>query len=144
MNEAVRRAGKIYLDANVIIYFVEQAAAWQPKLQSLLEHAIEHDVGLFVSDAGIAECLYGAFKARSAELEARYRQLFFELPLFRRVAVDSERIFAAARLGAEHGLHLVDAIHFLAAMETGCEIFLTNDGRFRSSHDVEVVPLKTL
>jgi predicted nucleic acid-binding protein len=50
----------------------------------------------------------------------------------------------AARIGARKGLKLVDAIHFSAALEPGCDVFVTNDSRIRSSDGLEVVLLENL
>jgi len=41
-------------------------------------------------------------------------------------------------------LKLVDAAHFLAAVENQCDVFITNDARLRSSHGVEVIQVATL
>jgi predicted nucleic acid-binding protein len=41
-------------------------------------------------------------------------------------------------------MKLVDAIHFSAALERGCDVFVTNDSRIRSSGGLEVVLLESL
>lgn len=144
MNSALATASRIYLDANCLIYFVERADGLQEKISTFIRNAVEGGRGLVCSEVGLAECLYGAFKAKSAELEAAYREIFFDIALFEICPLDGERAISAAKLGAEKSLKLVDAIHFLAALECGCEVFLTNDERIRSSHGVSVVRLKDL
>lgn len=144
MNERLIGASRIYLDANCIIYFIERTDELQGKVAKVIQFAGENDRHLVCSEVGVAECLYGAFKAKSRELEAAYKEIFYDLGLFELCAVDGDRVKAAAKIGAEKGLKLVDALHFVAAMEMECEIFVTNDERFRSSHGVEVVQLKDL
>jgi predicted nucleic acid-binding protein len=70
--------------------------------------------------------------------------LFYQAALFMLVPVEGERLEDAARIGASQGLKLIDAIHLLAAIETECDIFITNDGRFRSSHGAQVVQISEL
>jgi predicted nucleic acid-binding protein len=93
---------------------------------------------------GIAECLYGAYKLNSDELEARYNEIFYDIALFEIAPVNGEQWKAAARVGARDGLKLVDALHFVAAVECQCAVFVTNDARFRSSDGVKVVAATSL
>jgi len=110
----------------------------------VIEIAVNSSVPIFVSEIGVAECFYGAFKRKSAELEAKYNEMFYEIALFELLPIDGERALLAARIGAEKGLKLVDALHFCAAVEANCSIFITNDRRFFSSHGVSVVQVKDL
>jgi len=97
-----------------------------------------------VSEIGIAECLYGAYEVNSAALETRYNEIFYDIALFDIVPVNGERLKDAARVGARKGLKLVDALHFAAALESQCAIFLTDDARIRSSDGIEVVTAANL
>ena len=144
MNKAIEAASKIYLDANCIIYFVERADELQARIASLISYCADHGQGLACSEVGVAECFYGAFKMGSDALEATYSEIFYDIALFELCPLDGERAKDAARLGAEKSLKLVDALHFLAAIELECSVFVTNDVRFRSSHGVHVVQLKDL
>lgn len=135
---------KIYFDANCIIYFVERSDELQAKIAALFLYAAENDLSLFCSEIGVTECLYGAFKTKDIDLEATYNKMFYEIGTFGLCAIDAERTKAAAKLGAEKSLKLVDALHFLAAMEFECDVFVTNDERFRSSHGIQVVKLRDL
>jgi predicted nucleic acid-binding protein len=144
MNKAIEEASKIYLDANCIIYFVERADALQAKVAELIRYATDHGQGLACSEIGIAECLFGAFKMASDALEATYNEIFYDIALFDLCPLDGERAKQAAKLGAEKSLKLVDAMHFLAAIETQCDVLVTNDSRIRSSHGVRVVQLGDL
>jgi predicted nucleic acid-binding protein len=144
MNKTIAKAAKIYLDANCIIYFVERADELQSKVAELIRFAAENDKELACSEVGVAECLYGAFKSKNPELEATYNEIFYDIALFELCPLDGERIKAAAKLGAEKSLKLVDAMHFLAAIEVKCDVFVTNDERFSSSHRIQVLQLRDL
>jgi len=144
VNDALAGASRLYLDSNALIYFVERDDAIQRKVGDAIAGAINSGRPVVISEVGVAECLYGAHKMQSAELEARYLEIFDDIALFEIVPVDGERLKAAARLGAQKGLKLVDAAHFLAAIETECDVFLTGDNRIRSSHGVKVIALRSL
>jgi predicted nucleic acid-binding protein len=145
MNDAVlARAAKVYFDANVIIYFVEESATYQTKVANRLYDLIEREIPLATSELAIAECLFGAYKRRSPALEQAYDRLFFEERPFDIETIDFATLIAAAKLGAETGLKLIDAAHFCCAMAARCDVFLTNDRRFRSRGGVEVVRIDDL
>jgi predicted nucleic acid-binding protein len=129
MNKHLESASRIYLDANALVYFIERSDELQEKIGRVVEFAVRADKPIYMSDIGVAECLYGAYKAQDADLEQKYNEVFYEAALFALVPVDSELIKNAARLGARHGLKLVDAVHFLTAVENACDVFITNDAR---------------
>jgi predicted nucleic acid-binding protein len=144
MKTRISSASSIYLDANALIYFMERSDDFQEKVGGVIAHAVENNIPLFVSEIGIAECLYGTYKNGREPLTSQYQELFYEIALFQIIPTDGQKLIAAAKIGADKGLKLVDATHFLSAMEAGCDLFLTNDTRFRSSHGVEVVTLSDL
>jgi predicted nucleic acid-binding protein len=137
----IAEARQLYLDANLIIYFFEREDVLQEKVALIFNQAVLAGTPIVVSEIGVAECLYGAFRLQSEALENKYREFFYDLPLIRVEPVDGEKLIAAAALGASKGLKLVDAVHFAAAVETGCDVLVTNDRRFRSSHGVTIVQL---
>ena len=143
-NEAIRAAKRLYLDANCLIYFIERDDAIQKKVADLLAYADQNSIELVCSEIGVAECFYGAFNLNSLPRETLYRELFYNIALFKLCPVDGERLILAAKIGAEKGLKLVDAVHFLAAREAECDVFVTNDSRFRTSHGVKIVSLADL
>ncbi len=138
------QARKLYVDANLIIYFFECEDDLHDRVANLLNQAVLVGTPIIVSEIGVAECLYGAFRLQNQALEKKYREFFYDLPLIRLETVDGEKLIAAAAFGASKGLKLVDAVHFAAAVETGCDVFVTNDRRFQSSHGVTVVQLRDI
>jgi predicted nucleic acid-binding protein len=141
MIEAVQSAARIYFDANCIIYFVERTDDLHRKVADLISFSQENRKDLFCSEIGVAECLHGAYRAGSAELEKAYDKIFYDIALFELAPIDNQRARAAAKMGAEKSLKLVDAMHFLAGVEFGCDVFVTNDRRFKASHGISVLIL---
>ncbi len=144
MIEHFQSKSRIYFDANILIYLIERADALQQKIVQALALLEQTEAALHISAIGVAECLYGAHKSNSELLIQQYQDIFYNNGLFNLIPVDSERIISAAKLGAEKNLKLVDATHFLAAIEMDCEVFLTNDRHFKSSHGITVVQLDEL
>ena len=144
MNDAIRAAKRLYLDANCLIYLIEREDTLQKQIANLVAYAVQNGIELAISEIGVAECLYGAFKRNSALLESLYTEIYYDVPLFMLCPVDGERLKLAAKLGAEKRLKLVDAVHLLAATEHECDVFVTNDTGFKSSHSIHVIQLSQL
>lgn len=115
-----------YLDANCVIYFVEQNPTWFTRVAARL--AALHAAGdsIAVSDLTRTECLVGPFLSGNAADLASFQAFFSDpgiqvLPLTAAVCERAARIRAAYRFG------LPDALHLAAATEHGCGLFLTND-----------------
>jgi predicted nucleic acid-binding protein len=48
----------------------------------------------------------------------------------------------AARLRAETGMKLIDALHYVTALKAECKYFITNDTGIRSTDALEVISIK--
>ncbi len=59
----IKPRGLIYLDANVIVYFIERRDDLQKKVGDVLSAGAAAGSRFIVSEAGVAECFYGVFKS---------------------------------------------------------------------------------
>ena len=144
MIEHFQSRSSIYFDANILIYLIERVDELQRNIVQALTILEQTGATIHISNIGVAECFYGAHKSKSELLIQKYHDIFYENGLFNLVPVDNDRIISAAKLGAEKSLKLVDATHFLAAIEMECEVFLTNDRHFKSSHGITVLQVDDL
>jgi predicted nucleic acid-binding protein len=142
--EALVKARRVYVDANPIIYFLEDQNDMRRLARSAYHVLIANEAQLITSEFTLAECLHGAFKRQNALLIERYQHLFETTDVFDVVPVHRGVLKFAAKLAPEKGLKLADAIHFATAYISDCDVFLTNDVRFRSSHGVAVALLAGL
>lgn len=141
MSEPLAGVSRVYLDANIFIYFVEGQEPHQSRAAAALKAIDSAKIHAITSQLAMAECLYGVFKQGKAGLEADYRQIFQDIGMVAVAPVTADVFEAAARLGRESGLKLLDCIHIAAAEIAGCEALLTNDGRFRSRAGLRVINL---
>ena len=131
----------IYVDANVLIYFIEGSQIFEKAARALFSCVAERDLLMRTSEITVAECLYGTHRLRREVLAQQYQQLFFEIGAVDLIAVDLDILEHAALIGADQRLKLVDAIHLASAVVSGCRTFVTNDKRFRPLNGIEIVQL---
>lgn len=127
----------VYLDANVVIYYVEQNPIWGPKVTARISALRATGDEIAVSDAARLECLVGPMISGDSRVLADYAA-FFSHPAVRVLPVSVAVWERAARIRAIHNFKPLDALHLAAAAEHGCGLFLTNDVPLSRFPDIAV------
>lgn len=121
----------VYLDTNVFIFALEGAAPFASGLADLFASIDTGGVMAVTSELTLAEVLVRPF-----EIEDDEAVRTFELALSSRSGLSVEPVDRAilrtsAKVRAELGGKLPDAIHIATAVERGCRYFVTEDHRLR-------------
>ncbi len=114
---------RIYLDASPVIYAIEHVDFYAPAVDKRLSTP---DTILVASDLTRLECRVKPMQDNNSDLLADY-DLFFEKVVSHAVALSKEVIDRATEIRARFGFKAPDAIHLAAALESECDVFLTND-----------------
>lgn len=133
--------GRVYADAQSIIYTVERRSPWLPVLDPLWLAVQAGTVRAATSALSILECLVIPYRRSDTALVTRFEGMFSD------PGVDVEPITEAilrraARLRAAiPKLRTPDAIHAATALELGVALFVTNDLGFRGVSGLPVAVL---
>jgi predicted nucleic acid-binding protein len=127
----------VCLDANIVIYLVEQNPLWGPRVAARIAAYLAAGDEIAVCDAARLECLVGPFQNKNAAELASYAA-FFAGPSTRMLPVTAAVWERAARIRAEHRFSALDAVHLATAVEHGCGRFLSNDAQLKRFPDVVV------
>jgi uncharacterized protein len=118
----------VCVDANCIIYLVEQNPVWCLKIVDRLATLRQAGAEIAASDLARTECLTQPLARGNAALIVDYQRFFGgnQVRMLPRTASVCEQ---AARIRAASNFHLKvpDCLHLAAAVEHGCGLFLTND-----------------
>jgi len=118
---------RVYLDANLFIYFAEG----HPDLSELVRHVLSAvDDGLMTaatSELTVAEVLVRPIRERATRQADYYRRLITDGPGLSVLPVTRAVLEEGARVRAVYGIRLPDAIQVATAALSGCDVFLTND-----------------
>lgn len=129
----------VYVDTNIFIYFIEATPRHFERARALLTHIDRVGARLVTCELTVAECLYKPHRDGDTELVRIYERLFAADGGIDIAPLDGSLARRAARYGGELGLKLIDAIHYIAALEAGCDVFVTGDARFRSGPHMSVL-----
>lgn len=131
----------LFLDTNIVIYALEQHAAWSRLAQARLAAAQAAGDTFMISDLVRMECLVLPIRQSNTAVEALYHA-FFARPDMTVVAVTAAVCDRAARIRAAHNFKPLDALQLAAAAEHGASVFLTADARLSAFTGLTVEVLK--
>lgn len=141
----MRIAGqRIYLDANIFIYAMEEIAPWAQSTCRLLEAIDAGRCTAVTSELTIAECLVKPFELGRSDVVETYLDLLRSRGALTIAPISREILVAAAEARAAHGLKLPDAVHVATALNTQCAFMITNDRALANVPFVQTAPLSDL
>lgn len=137
-----------YLDTNIVIYAVQAAAIEHQRAMAHLTTLEQAGYQFVISELTITEALVLPFQPGNGQLLEEYFR-FFHGPHLRTVCFTTAMHYRASAIrGNQHypatppaqpkRYSLADALHLAAAIESGCEMFLTNDNQLNSFRDIAI------
>jgi predicted nucleic acid-binding protein len=127
----------VFLDASIVIYFVEQPLVWGPKASARLADLRAAGETFTATERVRMECLVGPIKTGDAAALADF-MAFFAAPDLAILPITTAVAHRAATIRATYGFRPLDSLHLGAAAEHGCGLFLTNDVLLRRFSDLTV------
>ncbi len=135
---ALPDGARVLLDTAPIIYVLE-GHPLADRFAGLFERIAEGDIRAIVTPVTVAEVVGGPLKRGRQGLAERYRLALTAAPGWSLRALDGDLAMLAARLRAEHGLRLPDAIQLATAISECCDALVTHDRDFPSTAGVRVM-----
>lgn len=144
IGEALKGIRRLYIETAPLIYYVEENPAYVARMDAIVD-AIEHSSIEAVSSViTLTEVLAQPMKLGNASLEQEYRDILLNSEGFRVLPISARIAEAAAGLRARHNLRTPDALHIAAAVDAGCDAFLTNDKDMKRVTEIVVWVLDEL
>ncbi len=135
---------RIYLDTNIFIYAVEGYAEYLDVLTELFEKMDQGALTAVSSELTLAEILVKPIKDENLKAQDIYQQILQTSVGLEMVPVTRDILIEAARIRAQFGQKLPDAIHLGTAYLHNCSVFLTNDKRIKGITGVSRVLIDEL
>ena len=130
----------IYLDSAILIYYFDGIGSFQNRAGNRLTALRAAGDQVAVSDLTRLECRVKPLQLGDTLRLSKFDG-FFGLSDVRMVPITTAVYDRATVIRATHGIKTLDAIHLAAAVEGGCDLFLTNDMRLSNFHDLPVEAL---
>ena len=132
---------QVYCDSVILMYFLEYTGPFNVRASHRLAALAAAGDQIVVSDIVRLECRVKPIRTGAAVTLAVY-DTFFSRSDVTIVPINTIIFERATLIRASHNFKLADSLHLAAAIEFGCDRFLTNDIRLSSCSDitVEVLP----
>jgi predicted nucleic acid-binding protein len=137
----IPRGSSVYVDSNIFIYFIEKVPGFFDAANAMFRALAESEARIVTSELSVAECLYMPSRDSHSGLVAVYDQFFAPTGNVNLVPLNGYIARQASLTGGVLGLKLLDAMHYVTALEAGCSALLSADRKFRSSRGLEVFHL---
>ena len=118
----------IYWDTMLFVYLLEEHPVHAERVQHILKKMQQRNDALCTSSFALGETLVGPYKKGTRETADRIREAF-RPPFVEVLPFTSEVADLYARIRAQIGVSVADAIHLACAAQAGVDLFLTNDRR---------------
>jgi predicted nucleic acid-binding protein len=142
IDEALSGVSRLFLDTAPVIYFVERNPSFIDRVDPIFDR-LESGITPVVGSVTVAECLVGALQMGLTNLEQAYMAIFTRDDV---LFVENTLTIAreAARVRVRYNLQLPDALQIAAAIDAGCEAFLTNDVQLRRVTELKIIVVSEL
>lgn len=131
----------VYLDTAPLIYYLEENATHSSYLNQLFKKNEAGEFIFYSSVVTLTEVLTLPFRQGNVELAEQYQYFLSETQTLKLIPVNIPIAKLAAKLRAEYGIRMPDAIHLATAMEIKADWFLTNDIALKKIKGLNVITL---
>jgi predicted nucleic acid-binding protein len=121
----------------IVIDLVEGPDPFRVRAEARLARIIVANDQTATSHLTRLECRVKPIRLNDASLLADY-EAFFNNPDLLRLPLPEPVFERATVIRAQYNFKLGDSLHLAAAVEHGCGLFLTNDGRLKRFPDIPV------
>lgn len=131
----------VYLDTAPLIYYLEENATHSSYLNQLFKKNEAGEFIFYTSVVTLTEVLTLPFRQGNVELAEQYQYFLSETQTLKLIPVNLPIAKLAAKLRAEYGIRMPNAIHLATAMEIKADWFLTNDIALKKIKGLNVITL---
>ncbi len=141
LDDALQGVSRLGLDTAPIIYFIESNPQYDALLTEIFRRISNGVVEGLCSVITLTEVLVRPLRQADQQLAQDYTELLLHSSHFSTIPIDPAIAYAGADLRARYNLRTPDALQTAAAMEQGCQAFLTSDTGLRRVTEIRVLVL---
>nr|VFJ45894.1 MAG: Predicted nucleic acid-binding protein, contains PIN domain [Candidatus Kentron sp. DK]VFJ47603.1 MAG: Predicted nucleic acid-binding protein, contains PIN domain [Candidatus Kentron sp. DK] len=118
---------RVYFDANIFIYLLEGYKELEWQIEEIRSSLVLGECEIFTSELTLCEILVYPLGNQDNNSVEQYRAFLERSGAFQLIPTSKDTYIRASEYRALLRLRTPDAIHVATALESECDIFLTND-----------------
>ncbi|MBD3280111.1 PIN domain-containing protein [Candidatus Dojkabacteria bacterium] len=144
MSKNLQKKGTVALDSNFLIYHIEGDESISSRTEELLNTWYGNGVQILMSVIAVTECFVDPFQRNDLHTCKLYEDFFNHVENLSLVDMTKDIAMTAAKLRADYGIRTPDGLHLATAINSGADIFVTNDKRLKKVSEIKVVDIQEL
>jgi predicted nucleic acid-binding protein len=144
VDEALRGVSRLAFDTAPIIYFVEANPVYDKLVSNIFDRVAAGTLEGWTSVISLSEVLVQPIVSGRNDLQQTYRELLLKSSNFHTNPINAAVAETPARMRANYGLRLPDAIQIAFAIDVGCQAIVCNDRSMRRVTELSVLILDDL
>ena len=141
---ALAGVARIAFDTAPIIYFIEANPRYDALVSDVFKRVDGGQVLAVTSCISVCEVLIVPIRNDNVHLRNVYKNLLLHSDHFETIPITADIAELGATLRARYGLRTPDALQIASAIETHCDVFLTNDFGLQRVSEIRVLVLDEL
>jgi predicted nucleic acid-binding protein len=139
LDDALQGVNKLGIDTAPVIYFMEANPKYDALVTEVFQRISKGILYGICSVITLTEVLIQPLRKGNPQLAQDYTDLLLHSQHFATVSIDPMIAKTAANLRARHNLRTPDALQVAAAVDSGCQAFLTNDLQLSCVKEIRVL-----
>lgn len=132
---------RVFIDTAPFIYYLEQNPYYFEKAKEFFLYCYENDIEMITSTITIEEYFVYPYKSGKLELINNFQNFVSSLGI-RVINIDKRIANQAAMIRTEFkDFKSMDVLQIATAIESHCDLFLTNDKQLRQEKKIECITL---
>jgi len=144
LDDALAGITKLGFDTSPFIYFVERNPQYLNLVREVIRRVDAGQLAGYSSVVTLTEVLTHPKRLKNIALENEYSDLLLHGRNFKLIPIDVAVADQAADFRAHYNLRTPDALQVAAALNIGCQAFLTNDIQLKRVTELRVLVLDEL
>jgi predicted nucleic acid-binding protein len=144
LDDALSSVTALCFDTAPLIYFIEQHPHYLNIVREIFRRVNSMTIAGLSSVITLTEVLTKPKRLQNAMVESESHNLLLYSRNFNLIPIDYSIAESAASLRARYRLRTPDALQLAAALNSGCEAFLTNDSALQRVTELRVLVLDQL
>lgn len=144
IGDALAGVQRLYIETAPLIYYVEENPVYVSRMDAIIDRIESTPIEVVSSVITLTEVLIHPLRLGNKRLEQEYRDILLHSGGFRLLSITSQIAEAAAELRARYNLRTPDALHVAAAVDAGCDAFLSNDADLQRIKEIPILVLDEL
>lgn len=135
---------RIFLDTNPLIYLIEDTEPFAEKVDGFIFSAWLRDAEFYTSTVTDIEFLVMPYKCNDFETIDAYWEFLRQFDVLKSFITETIAVTAAKIRAKYTGIKTADSMQLAAAIESSCDVFLTNDKQLKQVEEVKVLLVEEL